>query len=147
MDRTLVLLKPDGVRRNLLGEVTTAFQRAGLRLHALRMLQLTPARAGEFYAIHRGKPFYDRLLAFMTSGPIVAMAWAGVGAVDRARAVMGATDWRQALPGTIRAEYARHITFNVVHGSDSPGNAAMELAFFFAPDELFTTREQAGPET
>lgn len=136
MEQTLVLLKPDGVRRNLLAPVTAAFTREGLLLRGIKMLQLTPARAGEFYDVHRQREFFGRLTAFMVSGPIVAMIWAGDDAVARARVVMGATDWRQALPGTIRAEFSRHETKNIVHGSDSAANAEREIAFFFAPDEL-----------
>ncbi len=136
MARTLVLLKPDGVRRNLLAPVAAMLTREGLRLVGIKMLQLTPERAGEFYAVHRAREFFGRLTAFMLSGPIVAMVWEGDDAVRRARAVMGATDWQQALPGTIRAEFARHQTKNVVHGSDSDENAAREIAFFFAADEL-----------
>lgn len=145
MERTLVLLKPDGVRRNLLAPVAAAFTREGLRLVGIKLLRLTPERAGEFYAVHREREFFGRLTAFMVSGPIIAMVWAGDGAVARARAVMGATDWRQALPGTIRAEFARHETKNIVHGSDSAANAEREIAFYFAPDELAAVTG-GGPE-
>lgn len=137
-DRTLILLKPDGVRRNLLAPVTTAFTREGLSLLAIRMERLSREQAEEFYAVHRGQYYLPRLLTFMTSGPIVAMVWAGENAVARARAVMGTTDWQKALPGTIRAEYSRDITRNVVHGSDSDENAAREIAFFFAEADLAT---------
>ena len=146
MEQTLVLLKPDGVRRNLLAPVAAAFTREGLRLVGVRMLQLTPERAGEVYAVHREREFFGRLTAFMVSGPIIAMVWSGDDAIVRARAVMGATDWRQALPGTIRAEYSRHETKNVVHGSDSAANAGREVAFFFAAAELAAVGG-GGPES
>jgi len=137
VEQTLVLLKPDGVKRNLLSVITTAFTREGLVLTAIKMLRLSDERAAAFYAVHQGKEFYQPLLKFMTSGPIIAMVWRGEGAVLRARTVMGKTDYREAAPGTIRAEYASHIRYNVVHGSDSWENAAHEIAFFFAREEIF----------
>ena len=126
--------------------VAAAFTREGLRLVGVKLLQLTPARAGEFYAVHREREFFGRLTAFMVSGPVIAMAWSGDNAVARARAVMGATDWRQALPGTIRAEFSRHETKNVVHGSDSAANAEREIAFFFDRAELAAV-SGGGPES
>jgi nucleoside-diphosphate kinase len=133
MDRTLMFVKPDGVRRGLVGEVVGRVERKGLRIVALRMLQPSRDLAGALYAEHEGKPFYDSLVEFVTSGPIVAMALEGRDASGVVRTLMGATDPTKAAPGTIRGDFGLLIESNVVHGSDSPASAARELRLFF-PD-------------
>lgn len=135
-ERTLSIVKPDGVARNLIGEVLRRFEHAGLRVVAARMLQLTPAQAGGFYAVHRERPFFRDLCTYMCSGPVVVQVLEGEGAVARNRELMGATDPKQAAPGTIRADFATSIEENVVHGSDSVANAAGEIAYFFSELDL-----------
>lgn len=136
IEQTLSLIKPDGVARGLVGEVIGRFEKAGLKIRALKMVLLTKAQAQAFYAIHKERPFYDSLTSFMSSGPIVAMVLEGEGAIELNRKLMGATDYRKADPGTIRADFARDIEANIVHGSDSPETAAMEIPFFFNALEL-----------
>ena len=131
LEQTLSLIKPDGVARGLVGEVIGRFEKAGLNLKAMKMLRLTPAQARAFYEVHKERPFYDSLTTFMSSGPIVAMILEGENAVHTNRELMGATDFRQAASGTIRADFAREIEANIVHGSDSPESATAEIAFFF----------------
>ena len=136
LERTLSIVKPDGVQKNLIGEVYRRFEQAGLQIVAARMLRLTPEQAERFYAVHRERPFYKDLCRYMTSGPVVAQVLEGVGAVARNRDIMGATDPKKAAKGTIRADLASSIEENVVHGSDSAENAAHEIAFFFSDLEL-----------
>ena len=136
LERTLSIVKPDGVHKNLIGEVYRRFEQAGLRIVAARMLRLTPEQAERFYAVHRERPFFKDLCRYMTSGPVVAQVLEGEGAVARNRDIMGATDPKQAAKGTIRADLASSIEENVVHGSDSAENAAGEIAFFFSDLEL-----------
>jgi len=136
IEQTLSLIKPDGVSRGLIGEVIKRFEAAGLKIRAMKMVRLSLEQARAFYAVHRERSFYDSLTAFMSSGPIVAMILEGEGAIDLNRKLMGATDYRQADPGTIRADFARDIEANIVHGSDSPETAATEMAFFFNALEL-----------
>jgi len=131
IEQTLSLIKPDGVARGLIGEVIGRFEKNGLKIKAMKMLQLTLEAARAFYAVHKERPFYDSLTKFMSSGPIVAMILEGDNAIQVNRGLMGATDYRQAAPGTIRADFARDIEANIVHGSDAPGTAAVEIAFFF----------------
>jgi len=131
VEQTLSMLKPDGVARGLVGEVIGRFEKAGLKIRAMKMLHLTKAQALAFYAVHQERPFYNSLTSFMSSGPIVAMILEGDNAVQVNRDLMGATDYRQAAPGTIRADFAKEIEANIVHGSDSPENAQIEIAFFF----------------
>ena len=128
---TFVMVKPDGVRRGLIGEVISRFERKGLRLDAMRMLEIDEDLAGRHYAEHVGKPFYGDLVAFITSGPVVAMKWTGDDAVAVVRAMMGATDPKASSPGTIRGDFGLVITENIVHGSDSPESAERELRLFF----------------
>ena len=135
-ERTLVLVKPDGVQRGLVGEVIARFERRGLHLVAMRMLLMDRALAERHYAEHVGKPFFDGLVRFITAAPVVAMVWQGPGAVALVRSVMGATDPRNSAPGTIRGDLAVSIGANVVHGSDSPGRAGEEIALFFDPASL-----------
>lgn len=132
VERTLSIVKPDGVARNLIGEVFRRFEQAGLRIVGARMLHLTPAQAEGFYEVHRGRPFFRDLCAYMSSGPIIVQVLEGEAAVARNRELMGATDPKQAAPGTIRADFAASIEENVVHGSDSPASAAREVAYFFS---------------
>ena len=130
-DHTLSLTKPDGVSRGLIGEVIGRFERAGLKIVALKLVHLTLPQARAFYTVHQERPFYDSLTQFMSSGPIVAMILEGENAIQANRDLMGATDYRQAAPGTIRADFANDIEANIVHGSDGPDTAETEIAFFF----------------
>lgn len=132
VERTLSIVKPDGVARNLIGDVYRRFERAGLAIIGARMLRLTQSQAEGFYAVHRERPFFRDLCAYMTSGPVMVQVLEGESAVARNREIMGATDPRKAAPGTIRADLATSIEENVVHGSDSAENAAREIAYFFA---------------
>jgi nucleoside-diphosphate kinase len=131
LEQTLSLIKPDGVTRGLIGEVIRRFEAAGLKVRAIKTVRLTLEQARAFYAVHKEQPFYDSLTRFMSSGPVVAMVLEGEGAIEVNRKLMGATDYRQAEPGTIRADFARDIEKNIVHGSDGPETAASEIAFFF----------------
>ena len=130
-EQTLSLIKPDGVSRGLIGEVVGRFEKAGLKIRAMKMVHLTLEKARAFYAVHQERPFYDSLTTFMSSGPIVAMILEGDNAIQKNRDLMGATDYRQAAPGTIRADFAKDIEANIVHGSDAPETARTEIAFFF----------------
>jgi nucleoside-diphosphate kinase len=132
VERTLSIVKPDGVARNLIGDVYRRFERAGLAIIGARMLRLTQSQAEGFYAVHRERPFFRDLCAYMTSGPVMVQVLEGESAVARNREIMGATDPKKAAAGTIRADLAISIEENVVHGSDSVENAAREIAYFFA---------------
>ena len=136
LERTLSIVKPDGVARNLIGDVYHRFERAGLRIVAQKRLRLTRDMAERFYAVHAQRPFYNSLVSFMTSGPVVVQVLEGEGAVAKNRDVMGATDPAKADAGTIRKDFAESIEANSVHGSDSPENAAQEIAFFFSQVEI-----------
>ena len=136
LERTLSIVKPDGVRGNLIGEVYRRFERAGLSIIAARMLHLSQREAEGFYAVHRERPFFKSLCAYMTSGPVIVQVLEGENAIVRNRDIMGATDPRKAAPGTIRADFAASIEQNVVHGSDAPDTAAREIAYFFSTTEL-----------
>jgi len=136
VERTLSIIKPDAVAADRIGAICSRFEEAGLRIVAARMLRATEAQARAFYAVHRERPFYESLVAFMTSGPIVAQVLEGEGAIARNREIMGATDPADAAPGTIRADFARSIDENAVHGSDGPDTAREEIAFFFTPHEI-----------
>jgi nucleoside-diphosphate kinase len=136
IEQTLSLIKPDGVSRGLIGEVIGRFEKAGLKIRAMKMLHLTKEQAQGFYAVHKERPFYDSLTGFMSSGPIVAMILEGDSAIQKNRDLMGATDYRQAAPGTIRADFAKDIEANIVHGSDAPDTAKTEIAFFFSALEI-----------
>jgi nucleoside-diphosphate kinase len=136
LERTLSIVKPDGVRKNVIGDVCNRFEKAGLRIVAARMMCLSRAQAEAFYGVHRERPFFKDLCAYMTSGPVVVQVLEGENAVARNRDIMGATDPKKAAPGTIRADLADSIEANVVHGSDSLENAAREVAFFFSETEL-----------
>jgi nucleoside-diphosphate kinase len=136
MQRTLILLKPDCVQRRLVGELTSRFERKGLRLCGLKLVHAGRELAEKHYAVHRGKPFYESLLSFLTSGPTIAMVWEGREAIVVARNLMGATDGTKAAPATIRGDYAISVQNNLVHGSDSVENAATEIALWFRLGEL-----------
>lgn len=136
MQQTLILLKPDAVQRRLVGEITGRFERKGLRLAGLKLVQASRELAEKHYAVHKGKSFYESLLGFLTSGPTVAMVWEGREAVAVGRNLMGVTDGAKAPPGTVRGDFALSVQNNLVHGSDSPENAATEIALWFKPDEL-----------
>jgi nucleoside-diphosphate kinase len=136
MQRTLVLLKPDCVQRRLVGKVLRRFEQKGLRLVGLKLLQVGRDLAEKHYAVHKGKAFYDSLVKFVTSGPTVAVVLEGPEAVTVVRTLMGGTDGTKAAPGTIRGDFALSVQNNLVHGSDSPENAAAEVALWFRPDEL-----------
>jgi nucleoside-diphosphate kinase len=136
LERTLSIVKPDGVARNLIGDVYRRFEQAGLRIVAARMLHLTTAQAEGFYEVHRERPFYRDLVRYMSSGPVIAQVLEGDNAIARNRDIMGATDPKRAAPGTIRADLAQSIEANVVHGSDAPETAAREIGFFFSGTDL-----------
>ena len=136
VERTLSIVKPDGVARNLIGDVYRRFESAGLRIVAARMLRLSQQQAELFYAVHRERPFYPELVRYMSSGPLIAQVLEGEGSIAKNRDIMGATDPKKAAPGTIRADLAQSIEANVVHGSDSPATAASEIAFFFSATEI-----------
>jgi nucleoside-diphosphate kinase len=136
VERTLSIVKPDGVGRNLVGEIINRFEKVGLRVVAARMMQLSQREAEGFYAVHRERPFFKDLVKFMTSGPVMVQVLEGEGAIAKNREVMGATDPKKAAPGTIRADLAHSIDENVVHGSDAPDTAAREIAYFFREIEL-----------
>lgn len=136
IERTLSIVKPDGVGRNLIGEVLRRLEQAGLKVVAARMLHLSTAQAEGFYAVHRERPFFKDLVRFMTSGPVLVQVLEGEGAVARNREVMGATDPKKAAKGTIRADLAHSIEENIVHGSDAPETAGREIAYFFSEIEV-----------
>jgi nucleoside-diphosphate kinase len=136
MQQTLILLKPDAVQRRLVGAITQRFEQKGLRLAGLKLIQASREKAEQHYAVHKGKPFYDSLLQFLTSGPTVAMVWEGREAVLVARTLMGNTDGAKSPPGTIRGDFGLSVQNNLIHGSDSPENAATEIALWFTKDEL-----------
>ena len=137
VERTLSIVKPDGVARNLIGYVYRRFERAGLEIIGARMLQLTRGQAEGFYAVHRERPFFRDLCAYMSSGPVMVQVLQGESAVARSREIMGATDPKEAAPGTIRADLATSIEQNIVHGSDSVENAAREIGYFSADVALY----------
>lgn len=136
VERTFSIVKPDAVAKNVIGQIYARFEAAGLRIVAAKMLHLTKAEAGGFYAVHQGKPFYDDLTAYMSSGPIMVQVLEGEGAILKNREVMGATNPKNAAPGTIRADFAESIEANAVHGSDAPETAAQEIAYFFSDLEI-----------
>lgn len=131
VERTLSMIKPDAVAKNVIGQIYARFEAAGLRIVASKMLHLSSVQAGAFYAVHRGRPFYNDLVTYMSSGPIMVQILEGEKAISRNREIMGATNPANAMPGTIRADFATSIEANAVHGSDAPETAAQEMAFFF----------------
>jgi len=141
MQKTFVMLKPDAVQRNLIGEVISRFEKKGLKPVALKMLQISKELAEKHYAEHVGKPFFKDLVGFITSGPVVAMVWEGKGAVQVVRNMLGNTDPQVAPGGTLRGDYALFTGNNIVHGSDSPKSAAREISFFFSAEEIIDYRK------
>jgi nucleoside-diphosphate kinase len=137
LERTLSIVKPDGVSRNLIGEVYRRFENAGLRVIAARMMHLSQLEAEGFYAVHRSRPFFKDLVSYMTSGPVIVQVLEGENAIAKNRELMGATDPKKAAPGTIRADLALSIEQNVVHGSDAVDTATQEIAYFFAGTQVF----------
>ncbi len=136
MERTFVMVKPDGFERRLVGEIVGRFERRGLKLVGLKLLHPSRELAEKHYAVHKGKPFYEELVAFVTRGPVVAMVWEGTQAISLVRKMMGALKPEEALPGTIRGDFTTEVQTNLVHGSDAPETAATEIALWFGPDEL-----------
>ncbi len=136
MERTLILVKPDGVQRGLTGEIIGRFEQRGLKMVGMKFMQMSPALAEEHYGVHKERPFYNSLVEYIISGPIVAMVWEGKDAIAAARSTMGATNPVAAAPGTIRGDLGMEIGRNLVHGSDSPENAVKEVNLFFNADEL-----------
>jgi nucleoside-diphosphate kinase len=136
MERTLVLLKPDCIHRRLVGAIVQRFEQKGLRLAGMKLLQVSRSLAEKHYAVHKGKAFYESLLQFITSGPTLALVLEGREAVAVVRNLIGATDGAKAAPGTIRGDFALSVQNNLIHGSDSPENAAAEVALWFKPEEL-----------
>jgi nucleoside-diphosphate kinase len=136
MERTLILVKPDGVQRGLIGEIIGRFERRGLKLVGMKFLQMSDELAGQHYGVHQERPFYKDLVSYITSGPVVAMVWEGNNAIAAARATMGATKPVEAAPGTIRGDFGMEIGRNLVHGSDSVENGVLEASYFFREDEL-----------
>ena len=136
IERTLSIIKPDAVAKNVIGEIVSRFEQNGLRVVASKMMQLSQAQAEGFYAVHKERPFFNDLVKFMISGPIVAQVLEGENAVLKNRELMGATNPKEAAAGTIRADFAVSIDENAVHGSDAPETAAQEIAYFFSADEL-----------
>lgn len=137
MERTLSIVKPDGVQKHLIGEVIRRFEGHGLHVTGLKMISMDKKEAEGFYAVHRGKPFFESVTAFMSSGPSVVMVLEGEGAIAKTRELMGATDPKQAQEGTLRRQFATNIERNIVHGSDGPDTAAFEIAYFFNALEIF----------
>jgi nucleoside-diphosphate kinase len=136
IERTLSIVKPDAVSRNLLGEILRKFEAGGLKVVATKLTRLTPDRAKQFYAVHKERPFFGGLCEYMSSGPILVSVLEGEGAIAKNREIMGATDPAKAAPGTIRKLWGQDVEKNAVHGSDAPETAAAEIAFFFKPEEI-----------
>jgi nucleoside-diphosphate kinase len=136
VERTLVIIKPDGVQRSLIGPIITRLERRGLKITAMKMIQMDYDLAKRHYAVHDGKPFYERLLEYITSAPVVVMVIEGKEAIEVVRRTMGATNPTEAAPGTIRADYSLEVGFNLVHGSDGTETAAFEIPLFFKEDEI-----------
>lgn len=139
-ERTLSMIKPDAVAKNKIGEINARFEKAGLRIIATKMMHLSPTVAEAFYAVHRERPFFKDLVRFISSGPVLIQVLEGEQAIRKNRDIMGATNPKDAAPGTIRADFAASIDENAVHGSDAPETAAEEIAFFFATHEIFAGR-------
>lgn len=137
-EKTLSIIKPDAVAKNAIGAIINTFEKGGLRVAAAKMVRLSKAQAEQFYAIHKARPFFNALVTFMSSGPVLVQVLEGENAIARNREIMGATNPKEAAPGTIRATYADSIDHNAVHGSDAPETAQQEIAFFFKPEEILS---------
>ncbi|MFK7695692.1 nucleoside-diphosphate kinase [Paenibacillus sp. HJGM_3] len=138
MERTFLMIKPDGVERGLIGEVVSRFERRGFQLVGCKLMQVSKELAEKHYAEHVGRPYYEDLMQFITSGPVFAMVWEGDQVIALSRIMMGKTNTLEAVPGTIRGDFAIHTNRNIIHGSDSPENATREINLFFRPEELLT---------
>lgn len=138
IERTLSIIKPDAVAKNLIGQINARFEKAGLRIAAARLMKLTKQQAEEFYGVHKARPFFPDLVSFISSGPVLVQVLEGENAVLKNREIMGATNPKDAAPGTIRADFAASIDENAVHGSDAPETAAVEISFFFKPEEVLS---------
>ncbi len=145
MERTLILVKPDGVQRGYMGEIIGRFERRGLKLRAMKFMQMSEELARQHYAVHEGRPFYESLVAYITSGPVVAMVWEGNDAILAARNTIGGTKPSEAAAGTIRGDLGMEVGRNLVHGSDSPENGDLEAALFFSAEELVTWNRATEP--
>jgi len=145
VERTLIIIKPDAVQRGLIGEIIRRFERRGLRIVAMKLMQITPELAERHYAVHRGKPFYPGLIRYITSAPVVVMVLEGTRAIEVVRRTMGATNPAEAAPGTIRADFGLEVGRNLVHGSDSPETAAFEIPLFFTDDEILSYSRATDP--
>lgn len=145
MEKTFVMLKPDAIQRNLAGEIISRLEKRGLKLVAIKMLKISREMAGQHYAEHEGKPFFQSLVDFITSGPVIAMIWEGQNAVQVVRKMMGSTDPQAAEAGTIRGDYALFTGNNVIHGSDSARSAAREMALFFSGSEIISYKKTLEP--
>lgn len=137
IEQTLSIIKPDAVAKNVIGKIIDRFETAGLKVVAARMMHLSQAQAEAFYGVHKERPFFGALVKFMTQGPVLVQVLQGDNAIKKNRDIMGATNPKEALPGTIRADFAESIDANAVHGSDAPETAKQEIAFFFGKDEIF----------
>jgi len=137
IEQTLSIIKPDGVEKNVIGDVLSRFESAGLRVAAIKMIHMTSEQAGGFYFVHKDRPFYGELMEYMSSGPVVVLVLEGNDAISRNRDIMGATNPAEAAPGTIRADHAESIERNIVHGSDSTDSAVIEIPYFFDDEEIF----------
>lgn len=138
MERTYLMLKPDGVQRGLIGEIVARFENKGFQMIGSKLMQMTRQQAEKHYAEHQGKPFFDGLVSFITSGPVFAMVWQGDQVITISRMMIGKTNTLEALPGTIRGDYAVHTGLNIIHGSDGPESAEVEINHFFKPEELIS---------
>jgi len=136
VERTISIIKPDAVAKNVIGEIYARFEKGGLKIVAAKMMHLTQEQAGGFYAVHKARPVYNDLVAFMTSGPVMVQVLEGENAIARHREIMGATNPKDAAPGTIRADFAKTVDENAVHGSDGPDTAKAEIAYFFKDNEI-----------
>ncbi len=145
MERTLIIVKPDGVQRGLIGEIITRFERRGLKIVGLKFMQIDVPLARRHYAVHEGKPFYDGLIRYITSSPVVVMVLEGKDAIAVARATMGSTRPAEATPGSIRADFGVEVGRNLVHGSDGPDTAAYEIGLYFRPEELVSWERCTDP--
>ncbi|MCC5832408.1 MAG: nucleoside-diphosphate kinase [Chlamydiales bacterium] len=137
-EQTLSIIKPDAVRKNLIGEILARFEKAGLKVAAAKMLHMSKAQGQDFYAVHKERPFYNDLVNFISSGPVLVSVLEGENAIMKNREIMGATNPKDAAPGTIRADFADSIDQNAVHGSDGPDTAQVEISFFFKPEEIYS---------
>ena len=138
MERTYLMVKPDGVQRSVIGEIVSRFEKKGFQLVGAKLMQITREQAEYHYAEHQGKPFFERLVNFITSGPVFAMVWEGEEVIALSRMMIGKTNSLEALPGTIRGDYCVHTNMNLIHGSDSPASAEREISNFFKPEELLS---------